>query len=229
MICSIFSSGKTREALILYLWADGSHICFPRSICFIICSERNAGSMYDRMREVPITVVNITSPGYNAQLGRYFIGQTGELNFGNGADAWGGVVNPIHSGVNLFFDIFTITNFSEEIFTSEIWLNAKTPKDAVVSSTVTPSNQAIIPPPEPRCILKYSEYLYEPLAQGINIFDRIVTPESTLVSDSHQGSIIIGPGDSFSILLKSPGTQIISGRIVLTWWEEKIHSSGPWS
>ena len=70
--------------------------------------------------------------------------------------------------------------------------------------------------------MEYADYLSEPLTKGVNIFDRIVARNSTLVSDSHQGSIIIGPGGSFSILLKSPGQQNITGTIVLTWWEEKV-------
>ena len=180
--------------------------------------------MYDKISKLPQNVVDITSPGYNSLLGRYFVGQTGELNFGNGYDAWGGLVNPLYSGVNLFFDIFTITNFTEYSYTAQIWLQANTPKNASISSTVTPSNQAIIPPPRPRACIKYQDLITEPLTQGVNIFDRIVTPNATLVSDSHKGSMIIGPGGSFSILLKSPGQQWITGTIVLTWWEERIHS-----
>jgi hypothetical protein len=176
---------------------------------------------------MPYQVVDITSPGYNAQLGRYFIGQTGEIYFGNGYDAWGGLINPVNSGVNLYFDIFTITNYSGISYTSEIWLNAKAPLYSKVSSTVTPSNQGITPPPKPKARIEFSDYITEPLRSGVNIFDRIVTSDSTLVSDSHQGSIILGPGSSFSILLKSPqGEEMIAGTIVLTWWEESLHSHG---
>lgn len=178
--------------------------------------------MFEKKSQHPIEVVDITSPAMNSMLGRYFIGQTGTLNFGNKYDAWGGIINPSNSGVNLYFDIFTITNFSSQNFTGEIWLNAKTPRKAAVSTTVTPSNQTISPPPRPKAIMEYAGYVTEPLTKGVNIFDRIVAPNSTLVSDSHKGSIIIAPGGSFSILLKSPGQQSITGTIVLTWWEEKI-------
>jgi hypothetical protein len=122
----------------------------------------------------------------------------------------------------LYFDIFTITNFSSQSFTGEIWLNAKPPNKAKTSSTVTPSNQAIYPSPKPKAIIKYADHIAESLIKGVNIFGRIVESNSTLVSDSHQGSIIIAPGGSFSILLKSPGLQDIKGTIVLTWWEEKV-------
>jgi len=167
-------------------------------------------------------VVDITSPAMNSMLGRYFIGQSGELNFKNKYNAWSGIINPENSGVNLYFDIFTITNFSSQSYTSEIWLNAKPPKKVKISTTVTPSNQAITPPPKPKAIMEYADNITEPLIGGANIFGRIVTSNSTLVSDSHKGSMIIGPGGSFSILLKSSQPETIKGIIVLTWWEEKI-------
>lgn len=178
--------------------------------------------MFEKVKKQPVEVVDITSPAMNSMLGRYFIGQTGMLSFGNNYDAWGGIINPTYSGVNLYFDIFTITNFSSQSFVGEIWLNAKPPKRVKNSSTVTPSNQAISPSPKPKAIMEYADYMTESLTKGVNIFDRIVVPNSTLVSDSHKGSIIIAPGGSFSILLKSSGSQSIKGTIVLTWWEEEI-------
>lgn len=178
--------------------------------------------MSEEISKQPIQVVNITSPALNSRLGRYFIGQTGLLNFGGGYNAWGGIINPIDSGVNLYIDIFTITNFSTQSFIGEIWLNADVPKNAVVSPTVTPSNQGISPPPLPKAVMKYANYFTEPMTRGVNIFGRIVAQNSTLVSDSHNGSIIIGPGGSFSILLRPPVSQYITGTIVLTWWEEAI-------
>lgn len=72
--------------------------------------------MSRKMRIQPIEVVDITSPAMNSMLGRYFIGQTGVLSFGNKYTAWGGIVNPSGSGVNLYLDIFTITNFSNQNF-----------------------------------------------------------------------------------------------------------------
>lgn len=178
--------------------------------------------MPEEMRKQPMEVVNITSPALNSRLGRYFIAQTGMLNFGGGYKAWGGIINPVNSGVNLYIDIFTITNFLTQSFIGEIWLNADAPLNAVVSSAVTPSNQAISPPPIPNAVMEYADCLTEPLTGGVNIFGRIVAPNSTLVSDSHNGSIIIGPGGSFSILLRPLASQYITATIVLTWWEEEI-------
>jgi hypothetical protein len=176
--------------------------------------------MPNEMDKQTMEVVNVTSPALNSRRGKYFIGKTGLLNFGGGYYAWGGIVNPVDSGVNVYVDIFTITNFSNQNFISEIWLNADPPRNAAVSSHVVPTNQAISPSPKPKAVLKYAGYSAELMTKGVNIFDRIVNQNSTLVSDSHNGSIIISPGDSFSILLRPPGYQFISGTIVLTWWEE---------
>lgn len=178
--------------------------------------------MPEEMSKQHFEVVNITSPALNSRLGRYFIAQTGLLNFGSEYNAWGGIINPVDSGVDLYIDIFTITNFSTQSFVGEIWLNANTPVNAVVSPNITPSNQGISPPPMPKAVMKYADYLTEPMNSGVNIFGRIVAPNSTLVSDSHNGSIIIGPGGSFSILLRPQASQYITGTIVLTWWEEAI-------
>lgn len=178
--------------------------------------------MAEKMSKQPIQVVNITSPALNSRNGKYFIGQTGPLNFGNLYNAWSGIINPIDSAVNLYIDIFTITNFSTQSFIGEIWLNVHSPKNAVVSPTIISSNQSISPAPKPKAVMKYIDYFAEPLIRGVNIFGRIVAPNSTLVSDSHNGSIIIGPGGSFSILLKPSTYQYITGTIVLTWWEEAI-------
>lgn len=178
--------------------------------------------MTKRRIELPPEVVDLTSPGWNSRLGRYFIGQTEILNIGNQFNAWGGIINPCYSGINLYFDIFTITNFSDQSFNAEIWLNAKPPFGVAKYSTITPSNQSIYPPPKPKAFMEQADYLSEDLKDGVNIFNRIVTPNSTLVSDSHQGSIIIGPGGTFSILLESSGREMTTTAIVLTWWEERI-------
>jgi hypothetical protein len=165
--------------------------------------------------------VDVTSPALNSKLGRYFIGQTELLNFGNDRSAWGGIYNPVDSGVDLYFDIFTITNFSAQTFLGEIWLGAMPPRTARPSSTVTPSNQAIFPPPKPKAVMLNADNVVGPLSKGVNIFGRIVSPNSTLVSDSHKGSMIIPPGSTFSILLRTQDAQNVQGTIVLTWWEEK--------
>lgn len=182
--------------------------------------------MIDMVKKQPVEVVDITNPGRYASLGKYFIGQTGELSFGNRRNAWGALINPVASEVNLFFDIFTITNFSVYNYNAEIYLNAAPATKGKVSSTVTPSNQGIYPPPKPKAILLFDDSSTEAPTGGTNIFGRIVPQNSTLVSDSHKGSIIIGPGGTFIILLKSQKPNMIKGTIVMTWWEESVWRGG---
>lgn len=178
--------------------------------------------MTENIGHLPKEVVDLTSSGWNARLGRYFIGQTEKLHFGNQFNAWSGIINPRYSKVNLYFDIFTITNYGEDYFDAEIWLNAENPSCIAKKATITSSNQAVTPSQKPNAYMLQTEYMKEDLKKGFDIFGRIVTPNSTLVSDSHQGSIIIGPGGSISILLRSRGWKIVTSTIVLTWWEEKI-------
>lgn len=173
-------------------------------------------------KKQPVDVVDITNPTWQSILGNYFISQTDDLIFGGPYNAWGGLFNPIDSMVNLFFDIFTITNFSGQPFTAEIWLNPSLPGQGTISSNTHPSNLTITPPPKPKVKLIYSGQVLGAPKDGINVFDRIVPPNTTLISDSSKGGIIIPPGGSFVIFLRSPGYQNITGRIVLTWWEEKI-------
>lgn len=188
---------------------------------FYMAEQIGGYDMFEKVRPLP-EIVAVTTPAANSMLGRYFIGQSGLLQFRGNDTAWAGLINPISSGVNLYFDIFTITNFSDKSFNSEIWLNANPQKKVKVSSTVTPANQTISPPKRPKVIMAYVDNMEQPLLNGVNIFGRIVPENSTLVSDSHQGSIIIPPGGSFSILLKSNGTLMQTSTIVLTWWEEDI-------
>lgn len=75
--------------------------------------------MSERMVNLPEEIVDLTSSGWNARLGRYYIGQTGILHFGNQFTAWSGIINPRYSGVNVYFDIFTITNFGDNYFPDE--------------------------------------------------------------------------------------------------------------
>lgn len=178
-------------------------------------------NMFNKNRR-PVRVVDLTNPTLQAILGNYFIGQTEEICMAGEYNAWAALVNPIASGVNLFFDIFTISNFSAQSFTAEIWLNPKLPGHGMTTPYITPSNLAITPPPKPRARLLFTGQASGKPIGGVNVFDRIVAPNSTLVSDSSKGGIILGVGDSLAIFLRSPGTQKTQARVVFSWWEEKI-------
>lgn len=155
--------------------------------------------------------------------GKYFAGSSDPLHLGNSTRAWAGLVNPCHSGVNLFVNVFTVTNVSPTPFDAEIWLNAVPPSHPQISETISPTNTALYPLPEPQVKLQFGEgVINSPAGSGIQLFIRRVPGESTLVSEE-DGKFIIPPGGSFILFLTNPEVTnvTIDTRVAFGWWEEK--------
>lgn len=170
----------------------------------------------------PIRVVDLTVQLESAKNGKMFVGQTRTLYFDNSHFAWGGIRNPIDSKVNVFMELFTITNVSVINFSSEILLNAYVPKEATVSTAISSTNQTIEPTPIPKAVIEHADFLNEPVTSGVNIFGRIIEPNSTFTTDAINGTIILGPGKSFSMSLETQSTEKVISKIVYVWWEEEI-------
>ncbi|TFD93674.1 DUF6143 family protein [Jeotgalibacillus sp. R-1-5s-1] len=165
-------------------------------------------------------VVNIPNPLYQSLQGRYFVGQTEHVLFGKGRNAWGGLVNPEGSDVDLFVNAFTITNHSDQPFEAEIWFNPVVPGKPQVSNNVTPANTALCPLPEPEVKIEYAECVKGFPKKGVMAFRRIVQPQSTLVSDE-DGKFIFPPGGSFIIFLVSPDHHdMIQAEVAFGWFEK---------
>jgi len=98
---------------------------------------------------VPKEVVVLSDAVYHSYLGRYFLGQTDMICFGESYNAWGALVNPKGSNINMFLNAYTISNFSDEPFTAEGWLSSTLPGDSMISRHFAAGNQAISPPPQP--------------------------------------------------------------------------------
>ncbi|WP_447402358.1 DUF6143 family protein [Lysinibacillus sp. fkY74-1] len=172
---------------------------------------------HDRM----IKAVNIPNPLYQSLQGRYFVGQTEAICFGQGKNAWGSLSNPHHSNVDLFVNAFTITNHSNQPFVAEIWFKAIPPGNPMVSKNVTPSNTAISPLPKPEVNIKFAELVNGLPKNGINAFKRIVPPQSTLVSDE-DGKYIFPSGESFVIFLVAPDNEYIEAEVAFGWFEKTV-------
>ena len=151
--------------------------------------------------------------------GKYFVGQTDNLWVGNGSFAWACLYNPAHSGTLLFANVMTVSNFSNSALTAEIWLNAELPEIGMISPKVSPSNTALQPAPAPSVQIRYVQSTKETPRNGVNIFDRIVPPAGTLVSEE-DGKFIVPPGGNYAVFIKSPSAELSRVIVAFGWWED---------
>ncbi len=177
-------------------------------------------ALFEHLKQ-PLEIIDITYSVQQTFLGNYFFGQTDLLTFGGGYNAWGGLINPVGSGVDMFWNVYTISNFSSRPFTTEAWLNSTPPGKGIVSINVASANQAIIPLPRPIVELQYADCRLQSPTDGIYSFLRRVEPNSTLTRHDFQGLIIIPPGGSAILFLRSPDQETIRSRIAFGWWEQK--------
>ncbi|WP_102691753.1 DUF6143 family protein [Rummeliibacillus pycnus] len=165
-------------------------------------------------------VVDIPNPLFQSLQGKYFVGQTETIRLGKGRNAWGGLFTPQYSDVHLFVNAFTITNHSDEPFVAEIWFNPTLSGKPKTSDKVSPSNTTLSPLPKPKSKLKFAEFVKDAPKNGVNVFKRIVPPNSTLVSDE-DGKYIFSSGGSFVIFLVSPGNKTVKAEVAFGWFEKK--------
>lgn len=172
--------------------------------------------------KLPAQYANMANSLYHSLQGQYFVGYADNMFFEKDKNAWAALANPSHSGVNLFVNVWTVTDLYEPPIRIEIWFNSRLPGDPTESRLVTPSNTAICPPPKPRiCLLQASNVVGVPEG-GIKGFVRRTTPGETVVAEE-DGKFIIPPGGNFAVFLSNPeGANIpASVRVAFGWWEQK--------
>lgn len=162
--------------------------------------------------------VDIPNPLYQSLKGRYFVGQTETIRLGKGKNAWGGLMNPVRSNVDLFVNAFTITNHSNSPIVAEIWFNPVPPGEPKISYKVTAANTSLSPQPKPEVRIVYEELVERHPKKGVNAFKRIVPPQSTLVSDE-DGKFIFASGEAFVIYLVSSNCEKMDAEIAFGWYE----------
>jgi hypothetical protein len=173
----------------------------------------------------PLKVVNLTHSVWETYLGNYFFGQTGPLTFGGGYNAWGALKNPPDSGVDMFWNVYTFSNFSSRPFTAEVWLNSTPPGRGTLSVNVASANQSINPPPKLKVELQFADHIVKPPAGGSFSFTRRVEPNYTLTRHDFQGMIIIPPGGSAVTYLISQGKEAMRASVAFGWWEQECKTS----
>jgi len=173
-------------------------------------------------------VVSLPITLFESTKGEYFVGQTELLVFGQGNNAWAGLINPPNSGTNLHVNVITITNLSQVPFTAHIWFNPTLPIipdcsganciNALVSNKVSTTNFTLHPLPKPKVELQFVQNFSGLLSGGVNVFNRIVPPQTTIVEDE-DGKFIFPPKKAFAVLLESAGSQLLEARVAFGWWE----------
>lgn len=168
----------------------------------------------------PKEVIVLPDSVYHSYLGEYFLGQTDFVYFGNGLYAWGGLVNPLNSGVDLFLNAYTISNFAGIPVTAEGWLSSELPGDPKLSRSVAAGNQAMQPPRMPRVSIQSASRVTGSPVGGTYTFVRRVEPAQTLTKHDFQGMYIIPPGSSFVLFFLSEQEEVFV-KLAFGWWEEK--------
>ncbi|OOM79882.1 DUF6143 family protein [Clostridium sp. BL-8] len=167
----------------------------------------------------PQKVVSIPVPLFESMEGKYFVGQTDILCVKKGVNAWAALVNPYDSAVNLYTNVFTISNFSNEYLTAEIWLNTNKPPLGSISDKVSPTNTSLNPLPKNEVNIQFVKSTTKVPIKGVNVYKRIVPPNSTLVSEE-DGKFISAPSGNYSIIIKS-SSQLVSKVITAFGWFER--------
>lgn len=175
---------------------------------------------------LPNPITQVASMPYALYLslqGKYFLGSTEELVFGNGKSAWAGLFNPFNSNVNLHVYSWQVVNSGPSPIRAQIWFNSDPSGRPTRIITVIPSNTTLIPLPRPRIkLLLASDILTEPEG-GVKAFVRRAQAGVT-IGDEEVGKFIFPPGGSFLIFISNPEAPNQPGKTTVsyTWWEEKI-------
>ncbi|MHC1696293.1 MAG: DUF6143 family protein [Eubacteriales bacterium] len=167
--------------------------------------------------------VNIPIELYESMRGKYFMGYADNLILGNGTGAWARLYNPVNSGVNLYVNVWTVTDLSESLFLAEFWFNSDAYGKWTNLDTVTTTNFTLYPTPEPRIRLQAASCVLSEPPSGTKGFIRNGQPGTTVV-DTENGKLIFPPGGSFMayMSLRDDKSSYATGRIAFGWWEEKI-------
>lgn len=170
----------------------------------------------------PPNVVDITNPLVKSLQGRYFVGETESLTPAAGGYGWGGLVNPPMSGVQLFLDIYTISNLSKNPLLSQIWFGSAPTVPAMVSPKVTSANSSLQPPIMPHGQVQFEATATRPVGEGTEAAARVVPAYSTTAAEKH-GHWIIGPGQSILFTVAGIDNAPINAILSFGWWEEPVY------
>lgn len=172
---------------------------------------------------LPPQVAAMANSLYHSLQGQYFVGYADNMYFEKDKNAWAALYNPKNSGVNLFVNVWTVTDLSEPPIRMQIWINADLPGDPTKSRLVTPANTAICPLPIPKVKILQASNVEGMPQNGVKAFVRRGVYGETIVAEE-DGKFIIPPGGNFAVFLSSSEetSAPFSVREAYGWWEEPI-------
>lgn len=168
---------------------------------------------------VPASVVDLTNPLIKSLQGKYFLGETDQLNPTDSNRTWGALVNPPHSGVNLYFAVYVISNLSDDKLVSQICFCSSLPTQGKQSHEVSTANLSFHPKPLPRGQIQFGSNLDTTALSATPVSTRVIPSYSSMASEK-EGHWIIGPGTAILFTLTSAMNHPAPAVISFGWWEE---------
>lgn len=174
---------------------------------------------------LPMQTAAMANSLYHSLQGQYFVGYADNMFFEKDKNAWAALVNPNNSGINLFVNVWTVSDLYEPPIRLQFWINSTLPGDPIESRLVAPSNTALYPLPTPRVRLLQASNVIGFPAGGIKGFVRRTVPGET-VAEEEDGKFIVPPGGNFAIFLSNQegANTPASVRVAYGWWEERVCS-----
>ncbi len=160
---------------------------------------------------------------YQSLLGRYFTGQTPKLHLGGDTGAWGALVNPANSGVNLHMNVVTLNFIEGEPLTIAFYMNADLPGEGRLSPLTAPANSALCPLPEPEVRVRYASGVEGTPKGGLFTFSRTAYPGQLTMLEK-DGAFIVPPGGNYCAYLRGlkPGQPCSKVYLAFGWYEEPV-------
>lgn len=168
---------------------------------------------------VPASVVDLTNPLNKSLQGKCFIGETDQLQPTDSNRTWAALINPPHSGVNLYFNVYVLSNLSDDKLVSQICFCSSLPTPGKQSHEVSTANLAFHPTPLPHGQIHFGSALDTSTLAAIPVSTRVI-PSYSSVTGEKGGHWIIGPGKAILFTLTGSMDHSAPAVISFGWWEE---------
>ena len=172
--------------------------------------------MLDRTVDIPIDL-------YESMKGRYFTAETPLMPVGTRSKAWGALINPVRSRVNLHVNVATLNFAYGEPVKLSFYLNAALPGRPRVSRLNAPANTAILPLLPPKAKLLYASGVKGEPQEGFFSLSRTAYPGATTILEKN-GKFIIPPGGNYCAFVDTVFEEQDPSELYLAfgWWEEPV-------